>query len=76
MWLRFVHVNHCSILGGRGVTLQRYLNIGGNNLDDLFSDTEFPDNPDYYSVNPSFQSEFVRCGCLSIGLSVHSLFSD
>lgn len=46
-----------SILGGRGVTLQRYLNIWGADLTYLYSATKFPDSPDSYSVYPSFQSK-------------------
>ena len=69
-WVGVARVNtiiNCTTSGGRGVTMQRYLDIGGNTLTSLFSATTFPDNPDNHSVNPSFQSEaFVRSDCLLI----------
>ena len=53
---------HFSLLvGGRGVTLHQYYSIGGTELADLYSAPNFPDNPHYYSVNPSFQPDFARC---------------
>ena len=75
MWLEYAYAkfNCCSTLGGRGVAVQRYLNIPGSNLNDLYSNGKFPDSPDRYSVNPSFQSEIVRCDCLFVGLFVCSI---
>ena len=52
--------------------MQQYLNIAGHTLNDLYSAVNFPDSPDRYSVNPSFQSELVRYDCLSVGLCVSS----
>lgn len=68
-WYEWIINTSFSPLGGRGVTLQQYLNITGSDLTDLYSAVKFPDSPDRYSVNPSFQSELpVRCGCLFVGL--------
>ena len=66
-------INVFSTLGGRGVTMQRYLNIRGYTLSDLYSAATFPDSPDVHSVNPSFESDpSVRYGCLFY--SIHLLF--
>ena len=56
------------IVGGRGVTLHQYYSIGGPHLSDLYSAAKFPDSPDYYSVNPSFQPDFTRYESLSVDL--------
>ena len=69
-WVGVARVNtiiNCTTSGGRGVTMQRYLDIGGGALTSLFSAATFPDDPDHHSVNPSFQSEAsVRYDCLLI----------
>ena len=53
--------------------MQQYLNIRGSTLTSLYSAPTFPDSPDRYSVNPSFQSEYPMRSvyCTSVCLSVY-----
>ena len=47
-----------SCAGGRGVLSRVYLKIGpSTNIATLYGAAKYPDNPDYYFIYPSYQTE-------------------
>ena len=46
--------------GGRGVSSRVFENVGGNYIRELRADPDYPDNPNYYFIYPSYQPEGTR----------------
>lgn len=47
-------------VGGRGVAIKHYYDIGGSSVQDLFEADSYPEHPDAFALFPSFEPDSDR----------------